>query len=31
LRGAAIRKVFLVVLIIIALQMIWRGIAGTVR
>lgn len=31
LRGAAIRKVFLVVLVIIALQMIWRGMAGTVR
>ncbi len=31
LRGTAIRKVFLVVLIIIALQMIWRGIVGTIR
>lgn len=31
LRGAAIRKVFLVVLIIVALQMIWRGIQGTLR
>ncbi|HSB70279.1 MAG TPA: sulfite exporter TauE/SafE family protein [Candidatus Methylomirabilis sp.] len=31
LRGAAIRKVFLVVLIVIALQMIWRGLMGTVR
>jgi uncharacterized membrane protein YfcA len=31
LRGSAIRKVFLVVLVIIALQMIWRGIQGTLR
>jgi uncharacterized membrane protein YfcA len=31
LRGAAIRKVFLVVLVIVALQMIWRGIQGTLR
>lgn len=31
LRGAAIRRVFLVVLVVIALQMIWRGIAGTIR
>jgi len=31
LRGAAIRKVFLVVLIVVALQMIWRGVMGTVR
>jgi hypothetical protein len=31
LRGAAIRKVFLVVLVVIALEMIWRGIAGTIR
>jgi hypothetical protein len=31
LRGAAIRKVFLVVLIVVALQMIWRGIQGTIR
>jgi len=31
LRGAAIRRVFLVVLVIIALQMIWRGMSGTVR
>jgi hypothetical protein len=31
LRGAAIRKVFLVVLVIIALQMIWRGLQGTLR
>jgi uncharacterized membrane protein YfcA len=31
LRGAAIRKVFLAVLVVIALEMIWRGIAGTVR
>lgn len=31
LRGRAIRRVFLVVLVIIALQMIWRGMSGTVR
>jgi uncharacterized protein len=31
LRGAAIRKVFLVVLILVAGQMIWRGIQGTIR
>ncbi|MBS1117609.1 MAG: hypothetical protein H6Q87_1993 [candidate division NC10 bacterium] len=31
LRGAAIRKVFLVVLIVVALQMIWRGLQGTAR
>ncbi len=31
LRGTAIRKVFLVVLIVVALQMIWRGIMGTIR
>jgi uncharacterized membrane protein YfcA len=31
LRGAAIRKVFLIVLIVVALQMIWRGFTGTVR
>ena len=31
LRGTAIRKVFLGVLIIVALQMIWRGIQGTLR
>jgi uncharacterized membrane protein YfcA len=31
LRGAAIRKVFLVVLLVVALQMIWRGVVGTVR
>ena len=31
LRGAAIRKVFLVVLVILALQMIWRGIVGAGR
>ncbi len=31
LRGAAIRKVFVVVLVAVALQMIWRGIAGTAR
>jgi uncharacterized membrane protein YfcA len=31
LRGAAIRKVFLVVLIVVALQMIWRGLMGTIR
>ena len=31
LRGAAIRKLFLVVLIVVAGQMIWRGMQGTVR
>ncbi len=31
LRGAAIRKVFLVVLVAIAIQMVWRGVVGTVR
>jgi uncharacterized protein len=31
LHGAAIRKVFLIVLIIIAVQMVWRGVVGTVR
>jgi uncharacterized membrane protein YfcA len=31
LRGAAIRKVFLVVLSVVALQMIWGGIQGTMR
>ena len=31
LRGAAIRKLFLVVLVVIALQMIWRGVMGTIR
>jgi uncharacterized membrane protein YfcA len=31
LRGTAIRKVFLVVLVVVAVQMIWRGIAGTAR
>ncbi len=31
LRGAAIRKVFLAVLILVAGQMIWRGIHGTIR
>ena len=31
LRGTAIRKVFLGVLIVVALQMIWRGIQGTIR
>jgi hypothetical protein len=31
LRGAAIRQVFLVVLIVVALQMIWGGIQGTMR
>jgi uncharacterized membrane protein YfcA len=31
LRGAAIRKVFLVVLVVIAIQMVWRGVVGTVR
>ncbi|HSC70957.1 MAG TPA: sulfite exporter TauE/SafE family protein, partial [Candidatus Methylomirabilis sp.] len=31
LRGAAIRQVFLIVLIVVALQMIWRGIQGTIR
>jgi uncharacterized membrane protein YfcA len=29
LRGRVIRKVFLVVLVVIALQMIWRGVMGT--
>jgi uncharacterized membrane protein YfcA len=31
LRGAAIRKLFLAVLLIIAVQMVWRGVVGTVR
>ena len=31
LRGTAIRKLFLVVLLIIAVQMVWRGVVGTVR
>jgi hypothetical protein len=31
LRGAVIRTVFLVVLIVVALQMIWGGIQGTMR
>jgi len=31
LRGAAIRKVFLAVLILVAGQMIWRGLHGTIR
>ena len=31
LRGTAIRKVFLGVLIVVALQMMWRGIQGTIR
>ena len=31
LRGVAIRKVFLVVLILVAGQMIWRGMQGTIR
>ena len=31
LRSLAIRKVFMAVLIIIAFQMVWRGIQGTVR
>ncbi len=31
LRGAAIRRVFLVVLVAIAIQMVWRGVVGTVR
>jgi uncharacterized protein len=31
LRGTAIRKVFVVVLVAVALQMIWRGIEGTAR
>ena len=31
LRGAAVRKVFMVVLIVIAIQMILRGISGHVR
>jgi len=31
LRGAAIRRVFLLVLVVVAIQMIWRGITGTAR
>ncbi len=31
LRGATIRTVFLIVLIVVALQMIWRGLLGTVQ
>ena len=31
LRGSAIRRIFLVVLVVVALQMIWRGVVGTVR
>jgi uncharacterized membrane protein YfcA len=31
LRGAAIRQVFVVVLIVVAMQMIWGGIQGTMR
>ncbi len=31
LRGSAIRKIFLLILIVIAVEMIWRGLAGTVR
>ena len=31
LRGGVIRKTFLVLLIVVALQMVWRGIAGTIR
>jgi uncharacterized protein len=31
LRGGAIRKLFLVVLILVAGQMIWRGMQGTIR
>ncbi len=31
LRGSAVRKTFLVILLVIAGQMIWRGLAGTVR
>ena len=31
LQGAEIRKVFMVVLVVIALQMIWRGATGMVR
>ena len=31
LRGAAIRRIFLVVLILIAMQMIWRGLEGSMR
>ena len=31
LRGAAIRRIFMVVLIVVALQMIWRGVQGTIR
>jgi len=31
LRGSAIRQVFLLVLIAVALQMVWRGVQGTVR
>ena len=27
----AMTKVFLVVLIVVALQMVWRGLAGTAR
>jgi hypothetical protein len=31
LRGNAIRRLFLGLLVVIALQMVWRGMAGTVR
>jgi uncharacterized membrane protein YfcA len=31
LRGGVIRRIFVVVLAIVAVQMIWRGIAGTIR
>ncbi|HEU5393311.1 MAG TPA: sulfite exporter TauE/SafE family protein [Candidatus Methylomirabilis sp.] len=31
LRGATIQRIFLVVLVVVAIQMIWRGIEGTVR
>ena len=31
LRGTAIRRIFVAVLLVVALQMIWRGMAGTIR
>jgi uncharacterized membrane protein YfcA len=31
LRGSAVRKIFLVILLVIAFEMIWRGLMGTVR
>lgn len=31
LRGRVIRRIFVVVLAVVAIQMIWRGLAGTIR